>query len=53
MKLLLDENLSPKLVTSLLDLFPGSGHVEDCRLGTGGDGEIWRFIVDPKFRTTQ
>jgi predicted nuclease of predicted toxin-antitoxin system len=29
MKLLLDENLSPRLATSLQDLFPGSVHVED------------------------
>jgi predicted nuclease of predicted toxin-antitoxin system len=29
MKLLLDENLSPKLARSLQALFPGSAHVEE------------------------
>ena len=30
MKLLLDENLSPRLVHALADLFPGSKHVRPC-----------------------
>ncbi len=49
MKLLLDENLSPKLVRSLLDAFPGTAHVEDCGLGTAGDEEIWRFAKENNF----
>ncbi|BAY74351.1 hypothetical protein NIES25_07640 [Nostoc linckia NIES-25] len=40
MKLLSDENLSPKLSTRLSDIFPGSLHVRDVFLlrhpGTGG-----------------
>lgn len=41
MKLLLDENLSPRLARSIQDLFPGSAHVEDCGLGAAADAEIW------------
>ena len=33
MKLLLDENLSPRLVESLSDLYPGSEHVENAGFG--------------------
>ena len=43
MKLVLDENLPPRLAASLQDLFPGTVHVEDCGLGAAGDEEIWRF----------
>lgn len=43
MKLLLDENLSPHLVESLSDLFPGSTHVHSCRLGSAKDAEIWEY----------
>ncbi len=43
MKLLLDENLSPKLAVSLGQLYPGSRHVEDCQLGAASDDQIWEF----------
>ena len=46
MKLLLDENLSPRLAKSLQDLFPGSAHVDDCALGAKGDDQIWRFASE-------
>jgi predicted nuclease of predicted toxin-antitoxin system len=49
MKLLLDENLSPKLAGFLQDLFPGSEHVEDCGLGSTSDEEIWRFAKENDF----
>jgi predicted nuclease of predicted toxin-antitoxin system len=42
-KLLLDENLSPRLVESLSDLYPGSVHVEDIGLGGAGDGDVWAY----------
>ncbi|WP_341325862.1 DUF5615 family PIN-like protein [Methylotuvimicrobium sp. KM2] len=35
MKLLFDENLSPKLVAALIDVFPGSAHID--RIGLGGE----------------
>jgi len=37
MKLLFDENLSPKLVTVLADIFPESVHVDRIGLGGGSD----------------
>jgi predicted nuclease of predicted toxin-antitoxin system len=42
-KLLFDENLSPRLVASLGLLFPGSSHVHDCGLQSSSDAEIWEF----------
>ncbi len=43
MKLLFDENLSPRLVGRLADLFPGSAHVHDCELGESSDAAIWDY----------
>ena len=40
MKLLYDENLSPKLVTVLADIFPESVHVDRIGLGGGSDNEV-------------
>jgi predicted nuclease of predicted toxin-antitoxin system len=42
-KLLFDENLSPKLVRRLADLFPDSAHVHDCGLGASDDRDIWQL----------
>ena len=41
MKLLFDQNLSPKLVNRLADLFPGSSHVQTEGLDCADDGRIW------------
>lgn len=41
MKLLFDENLSPKLPRLFNDLFPGSLHVRDCNLKGQPDHAIW------------
>ena len=43
MKLLLDENLSPRLVSRLRSLFPGMEHVRNIGLRQATDGEIWRW----------
>lgn len=43
MKLLLDENLSPKLVARLAVLFPESAHVDRLGLGSISDNEIWEY----------
>jgi predicted nuclease of predicted toxin-antitoxin system len=32
MKFLFDQNLSPRLVAALLDLYPGSAHVQEVGL---------------------
>lgn len=45
MKLLFDENLSPKLAQRLASLFPDSAHVHECELGASDDGVIWQFAV--------
>ena len=43
MKLLLDENLSPRLAARIADLFPGSTHVRDVGLKAAPDSEVWVF----------
>ena len=49
MKLLLDQNISRKLVDELEDLFPGLSHV--CLLGLhkASDEEIWNYARDNSF----
>jgi hypothetical protein len=42
-KLLFDENLSPKLVVALADIFPGSLHVDRVGLGGASDNEVWLY----------
>lgn len=46
MKLLFDQNLSPKLPARLADIFPGSEHTDDASLGTAPDGVIWDYALD-------
>lgn len=46
MKLLLDENLSHKLLADLGQAFPGSTHVRDVGLASAGDDPIWNFAKD-------
>lgn len=43
MKLLLDENLSPRLLRGLVTRYPGSTHVRDAGLASADDGDIWRY----------
>ena len=43
MKLLLDQNISRKLVKELSDLFPGSNHVYLLGLPTASDEQIWKY----------
>jgi len=43
MKLLFDENLSPKLPRLLAAHFPGSAHLRDCGLKGATDEEIWDY----------
>jgi predicted nuclease of predicted toxin-antitoxin system len=42
-KLLFDENLSPRLVELLSDIYPGSLHVHLCGLGASDDAVIWEY----------
>lgn len=43
MKLLFDQNLSPRLVDELDDLFPGSVHVRDVNLASADDETVWHY----------
>jgi len=43
MKLLFDENLSPKLPRILAAQFPGSLHLRDCGLKGAADEAIWEY----------
>ncbi len=49
MKLLLDENLSPRLVSSLADLFPGSLHLDNCGLRGSSDDQLWEYARRHEF----
>ncbi len=46
MKLLFDENLSPKLSNSLGDLFPNSLHVRDVGMKATNDPIVWDYAKD-------
>jgi predicted nuclease of predicted toxin-antitoxin system len=43
MKLLLDQNLSPRLVRRLADLYPNSIHVMEVGLDRSLDREVWDY----------
>lgn len=49
MKLLFDENLSPKLPALLAALFRGSLHVRECGLKGMPDDDIWAFARENAF----
>ena len=49
MKLLFDQNLAPKLVDRLSDLFPDSRHVRDAGLSEASDREVWDFALSNGF----
>ena len=49
MKLLFDENLSPRLPGVLADLYPDSVHVHGCGLGNADDSIIWQYAKDHGF----
>jgi predicted nuclease of predicted toxin-antitoxin system len=49
MKLLLDQNLSPRLKEPLADLFPGSMHVKDVGLVLATDDAVWDYAAQQGF----
>ena len=49
MKLLLDQNLSRRLLRDIDAAFPGSLHVADFNLTVGDDEIVWRFAADHGF----
>lgn len=49
MKLLFDENLSPRLAATLSDVYPDSAHVHECGLGSADDVTVWGYAKDNAF----
>jgi predicted nuclease of predicted toxin-antitoxin system len=49
LKLLLDENLSPRLVRRIEDLFPGSLHVRSEGLKQAPDKVVWEYAKSNGF----
>ncbi len=49
MKLLFDENLSPRLVTLCAPLWPGSSHVEILGMRGASDFDIWAMAQAQDF----
>src|SRR5579872_1549119 len=49
MKLLFDQNLSPRLINRLRDAFPGSSHVALLGLDQAEDTRVWSFARDNGF----
>jgi hypothetical protein len=48
-KLLFDENLSPRLPEVLANVYRGSVHVHRCGLGNADDSAIWQYAKDNGF----
>jgi predicted nuclease of predicted toxin-antitoxin system len=48
-RLLLDQNLSPRLVPALVDLYPSSAHVREVGLQTADDDAVWRYAAEHGF----
>jgi predicted nuclease of predicted toxin-antitoxin system len=48
-KLLFDENISPRLAEVLADTYPGSAHVHNCGLGSADDLVVWQYAKDNGF----
>ena len=42
-KLLFDQNVSPKLVKTLAELYPNSNHLDSLGLGTADDVSVWEY----------
>ena len=49
MKLLFDQNLSPRLVDLLVDVFPESLHVLSAGLDRAIDEAVWRYALENGF----
>ena len=46
MKLLLDQNVSHRLVRRLSSIYPGSTHVRSVGLHEAEDSEVWQYALD-------
>jgi len=45
-RLLFDQNLSPRLAARLADCFPGSEHVREAGLASADDATIWAYAAE-------
>jgi predicted nuclease of predicted toxin-antitoxin system len=48
-RLLLDENLSPRLLAVLADLYPGSTHVREIGMQAASDDAVWQYAAEHGF----
>lgn len=46
MRLLFDENLSPRLVRLLSDVYPDCSHVHDLGMDRASDTEVWNYAAE-------
>jgi predicted nuclease of predicted toxin-antitoxin system len=46
LRLLFDQNLSPRLVRLLSDVYPGSSHVQDLGMDKSRDTEVWNYAAE-------
>ncbi|MBI4772519.1 MAG: DUF5615 family PIN-like protein [Chloroflexi bacterium] len=44
--LLFDQNLSPRLVSRLAEVYPNSAHVHSLGLGSSPDRDIWEYAYE-------
>jgi predicted nuclease of predicted toxin-antitoxin system len=51
-KLLLDENVSDRIVQHIVDLFPGSAHIKTCGLKEADDSVVWEWAKQHGFAIT-
>ena len=49
MKLLFDQNLSPRLIRGIEGAFPGSDHVRNVGLDQSTDRQVWEYARDQDF----
>lgn len=49
MRLLIDQNLPPRIARALAELYPGSLHVRDVELSAAPDAVIWDFASQHGF----
>jgi predicted nuclease of predicted toxin-antitoxin system len=48
-KLLLDENVSDRIIPSIADLFPGSTHIKSVGLKDADDSAVWNWAKRNQF----
>jgi predicted nuclease of predicted toxin-antitoxin system len=49
MKLLLDQNISFKIIKGISDNFPGSKHISDLHLQNSSDVDLWNYAKVNEF----